>query len=176
MKSLLVGLLLAPSCVVAVGVASPAAALSCVGPEIVLRDAAAIYTGRIVESSDDEVTVAIDEVWRGTPPPARVTYDVDLPQWWELDRVEERGGRMVFAPTDGAVNPCTVFALSGETADAVRAFRPASPAAPAAARQEIDRGFGVAEVDHTWAWIAGGVGGGALLGACAWWVLRRRRA
>lgn len=174
MKSLLAGLVLASSVGVGMGVASPASALSCVGSARVLGDAHQIYAGTIVASSDDEVTLDVDEVWKGTPPPARVTFDVDLDQWWD-DQLAERRSRVVVAPVEGSLNPCTVFPLDGPEGTDVSSFRPASPAAPVTGRQEIDRGAGVAEVDHTWTWIAAGVGGGALVG-CLWWVLRRRRA
>lgn len=173
MKSLLAGLVLASSVVVAVGAASPATALSCVGPQMVLDRAETIYAGRIVDSSDDEVTFEIDEVWRGTPPPARVTYDIDLPQWWETDEGKESGKRVVFAPAEGAVNPCTVFPRGGEMADEIEAFRPASPALPTESTV-IDRELPAQSAVPGWMLAAGGAGLVVLAGGLLWAVRRRR--
>lgn len=176
MKSLLATVVLAPTIVVGAGaLGSPAAALSCVGPQTVLTDAEAIYAGRIVASSDEEVTLEVDEVWRGTPPPERATFDVDLPQWWELSRSDSEGV-LVVAPADGALNPCTVFPLSGEMADDVRAFRPASPAGPSAVEGSLAGDNPPAQsAVPGWALAAGGAGLLLLAGGLVAGVLRRRR-
>lgn len=179
MKVLFASVVLASPLVVGVVAATPASALSCVGPQSVLERAETIYAGRILASSDDEVTVEVDEVWKGAVPPARVTFDVDLPQWWELDRTGAEAARVVVAPADGALNPCTVFPLSGEMADDVRAFRPASPTPPAAGaeQQVLDRDARFGGVDHTWTWVAAGAGAAVVLVAGGGvWLARRRRA
>lgn len=172
MKSLLAGLVLASSVVVAVGAASPATALSCVGPQMVLDRAETIYAGQIVDFSDDEVTFEIDEVWRGTPPPARVTYDIDLPQWWETDEGKESGKRVVFAPAEGAVNPCTVFPRGGEMADEIEAFRPASPALPTESTV-IDKDLPAQSAVPGWMYVGGAALAVSLVGV-AFVALRRR--
>ena len=181
MKVLLVSVVLTCPMAVGVAAAAPASALSCVGPQAVLERAGTIYAGRIVESSDDEVTVEVDEVWKGAVPPARVTFDVDLPQWWEPDRNRAEAGRVVVAPVDGALNPCTVFPLQGADASTLRAFRPASPASPASPvapseRQVIDGGARPGGVDHTWTWLASGAGAAVVLVAAGAMLIRRRRA
>lgn len=175
MKSLLACVLLASSIGVGPGLASPASALSCVGPSRVLADAPRIYAGRIVASADGEVTLAVDEVWKGTPPPARVHLDVDLGEWWD-DQLARDHARVVVAPADRAVNPCTVFVLTGPEAADVTSFRPASPAAPVPGRDDLDVTAPSVQVDHTWTWLVAGAGGGVLLVGSLWWVLRRRRA
>lgn len=178
MKVLLAGVVLASPMVVGVVSATPASALSCVGPQAVLERAETIYAGRFLDSSDDEVTVEVDEVWKGAVPPARVTFDVDLPEWWEPDRTGADAGRVVVAPVDGALNPCTVFPLEGTDASAVRAFRPASPASPAALpeRQVIDGGARSGGVDHTWTWVVSGTAAAVVLVAGGARLARRRRA
>ncbi|HSX67432.1 hypothetical protein [Nocardioides sp.] len=176
MKSLLATVVLAPTIVVGAGaLGSTAAALSCVGPQVVLSEARVIYAGRIVASSDEEVTLEVDEVWRGTPPAERVTFDVDLPGWWEGSR-SDREARLVIAPADGALNPCTVFALSGEMADDVRSFRPASPAGPSAVESSLAGDDPPAQsAVPGWALAAGGAGLLLLAGGLVGGVLRRRR-
>jgi hypothetical protein len=178
MKSLLAGLVLASSVVVGVGLTSPASALSCVMPSAVLDDAPVIFTGRIVERSHGQVVIDVDEVWKGDVD-ARVTYDVDLLQWWDESLKKVPGPPRAFAPLHGKVGPCTAFALRGPEADQVLTFRPASPAAPGGAepvRQPSARGFDLAEGDQAWAWMVSGAAGGVLLVGALWWVLRRRRA
>lgn len=161
--------------------AGPASALSCVGPEAVLRDAPSIIVGRITEWDEERVSIAVDEVWKGSPPPARVEYGVELAEWWEMDGLVRPRVRTVFAPRDGALNPCTVFSLEGFQAEQVQAFRPESPAAP----EPVDGGVGErptgADGDEVMGVAAGPrtllVGAGLLVGMvlCAAWVLRRRR-
>ena len=171
MKSLLAALVLGSLPLVGVGLAPPAAALSCVGPQGVLERAATIYAGRIVTVSDDEVTVEVDEVWKGAPPPREVTFDVDLPQWWEADRTAEQKGRVVVVPVEGALNPCTVFPLEGRDVAALRPFRPAHPEQPLAVRvdrQPMDDDASAGHLTSLWTWIAAGsvatlAGAGALL-------------
>lgn len=178
MKVLLASVVLASPMVVGVVTATPASALSCVGPQAVLERAGTIYTGRILESSDDEVVVEVDEVWKGAVPPARATFDVDLPEWWEMEGTGGEAGRVVVAPVDGALNPCTVFPLEGADGSTLRAFRPASPASPVAPRkrQPIDAGARPGGVDHTWTWVASGAGAGVVLVVAGTMLIRRRRA
>ncbi len=180
MKVLLASVVLGSPLVVGVAAAAPASALSCVGPQAVLERAETIYAGRIVASSDEEVTVEVDEVWRGATPSARVTFDIDLGEWWEPDRTGAEAGRVVVAPVEGALNPCTVFPLTGPEAADVRAFRPATPASPASPparteRQRIDGGARSGGVDHTWSWLASGAGAVVLAAGGAMLVRRRRR-
>lgn len=96
--------------------APPAAALSCVPPAHVLRDAEQVFTGRIVEVEDGTAVVAVEEVWRGGPVEAETTVALGLPEWWGGDVAEGRPNTerlWVFAPYDergtATVNPCTAW-------------------------------------------------------------------
>lgn len=116
--------------------AGPAAALSCVMPEAVLRNAEQVFTARIVEVDLDagEVVVEVEDVWWGGPVDERLTLGLDLPGWWDGDVSSgdpDRDRLWVMAPVTkrggASVNPCTAWSPD---APGVARFEPATSTAP----------------------------------------------
>lgn len=172
---------------VGIGAGEPAAALSCVGPDAVLKDATSIIAGRITDYRDHRILVAVEEIWRGEPVAGEIWLDVELEMWWpgigrggELPDGWSPDGQWVFAPKDGAVNPCTAFRLDAFLTEETRQYRPADPAEPLSPSDPIPPGSPevAAEPDSTsraalWTAAAGG-GAVGLLGGLAFTWLRRR--
>lgn len=94
--------------------APPVAALSCVGPEGILREAPTVFAGRIVDGGDGRIEVDVDEVWTGEVP-SKVTLSITIESWWPGGEIPDGyapPGRWVFAPdAEGAVNTCTAWSL-----------------------------------------------------------------
>lgn len=91
---------------------TPAQALSCVMPADVVEKAQTVFAGRIVDSEGGRLMVEVDEVWKGDPVEARQWLAVDLAGWTEWGGVPDDlhpKRSYVFAPQDGAVNPCTFW-------------------------------------------------------------------
>ena len=180
---------------VGIGAAEPAAALSCVRPEAVLKDATSIIAGRITGYRDHRILVAVDEIWRGDRVAEEIWLDVELEGWWpgigrngELPEDWAPKGQWVFAPKDGAVNPCTAWRLDAFYTEHVQPFRPAEPLAPLASTEtEAETGPAregspvvVAEPDEAtaaelWATAGGGIGLGLLVCLTLFWRERRSR-
>lgn len=178
---------------VGIGAAEPAAALSCVGPEAVLKDASSIIAGRITGYRDHRLLVAVDEIWRGDRVAEEIWLDVELEGWWpgigrngELPEDWAPKGQWVFAPKDGAVNPCTAWRLDAFQTEQIQPFRPAEPLAPLTgtetdAEPPPEGSPGVVEdpdeasAAELWATAAGGIGLGLLVCLVLFWRERRSR-
>jgi hypothetical protein len=115
--------------------AGPAAALSCVGPSAVLRDAEQVFTARFVSVDlvTDEAVVAVEDVWWGGPVDDTLTLVLGLPGWWDGSGDPDPERLWVMAPVmergRPSVNPCTAW--SSETPGVGR-FEPATVTAPVA--------------------------------------------
>jgi hypothetical protein len=160
---------------VVVPTAPPAGALSCVDHRTVVAEASSLFTGRVVDTEDGALVVAVEEVRRGEAP-ARASGDtvrlqleaVEYGTWphedGELADGYRSGRTWQFAPyeDDGTwvVNPCTAWATGADTGDGAWERTGRSP---------DDRPIGG---PVAWAGAAGGV---AVAGGVAAWLVRRRR-
>lgn len=184
-RTLLASAALAAGLAVPVAVASPAGALSCVGPDMVLEDAAVIYTGRVVDARDGRVLVAVDEVWRGGPVEEEVWLKVQLQRWMQWAGPDGRipdgfaaKRAWVFAPDGAAIGPCTTWAMDSYLREYVDEHRPAEPEAPVATDSGAEGGESEVRQQAgptSWALVGGlaGVLGAIGVGAL---LLGRRRA
>lgn len=161
--------------------AAPAAALSCVGIEGVLRDAEQAYTGRIVDAQDGVLQVAVDEVWRGGPVEDRVWLEVQLAGWseWAGPDGEVPDGysspaTWLFAPDDGAVGPCTAWRTGSAYVDRHRPDRTEEPVADGALDGAGEAPAPTGE-EVPWALVTGLGGGGAVAAALGVVLVRRYR-
>lgn len=167
--------------------AAPAQALSCVGPELVIKDAEVVFVGHVVDSDRGRLLVEVDEVWKGDRVEKRLWLAVDLVEWTSWgdgsstlpDDIEESSPR-VFAPGDGAVNACSMWPMAPE----LREYRPDTTTSPVAdgaagnageAAVDDPRAEAAAPGRDLTAYAAGG-GAVVLLVAVAGWWLRRSRA
>jgi hypothetical protein len=172
---------------VAVGTVEPAAALSCVGPDAVLKSAESIIAGRITDYRDHRIRVSVDEIWRGERVAEEIWLRVELEGWWpgigrngKLPEGWSPAGQWVFAPKDGAVNPCTAWRPDTFNDQTITAFRPEEPAGPLKPSEPIPPGSPVVatepETVSRTALGTAAAGGAAvgLLGGLAFTWLRRR--
>ena len=173
--------------------ATPASALSCVGPERLLPDSEHVFTGQVVAADDDQVQVAVREVWAGGPVVERVWLPVDeeLAEWmpWTVadGTVDDRSARrtwLFLTAADFEINACRVYDLADDYASALR---PEDPSPPVHGFAEVVDGQPVVLPDAAArvggatdrpgvALLAGGTAAalsGLALGA--WWLARRRR-
>lgn len=128
---------------VALAVAPPAGALSCVGPEEVLDDAEVLYTGSVVDARDGRVLVEVEEVWRGGPVEEQVWLRVDLEVWMPWagpdGRIPEGFATKrtwVFAPDGARIGPCTTWVMDAYLRPYVDEHRPDQPDPPVPAAAE----------------------------------------
>lgn len=180
---------LAASVAVPVAIAPPAAALSCVGPPMVIADAVLVYAGRIVDARDNRILIDVTEVWKGGPVEEQVWLEVEAVGWtpWadrggEIPDGYESPKKWVFAPHDAAVGPCNAWSLDRGTRQYLLPHRPDQPQAPVAEDEQQDAGEATppTEGSASSAWpLLGGVGGALFVLvtlAVAVVVRRRHRA
>lgn len=184
-RTLLAATALVAGLVVPVAAASPAGALSCVGPDMVLEGAAVIYTGKVVDARDGRVLVEVDEVWRGGPVEEEVWLEVQLQGWMQWTGPDRRipdgfstKRTWVFAPDGATIGPCTTWAMDSYLSEYVDEHRPAEPEAPVATDSGAEDGESEVRQQAgptSWALVGGlaGVIGAIGVGAL---LLGRRRA
>lgn len=169
MRTLLVALMTTPL----LAIAAPAQALSCVGPDTVLKDAPSVFTGHVVDSSDGHVSVLVKEIWKGPiiKNHQRLTVDaVDWTSWGEdgslPDDLADPTVR-VFAPDRGHINPCSMFEPD---MDGVSDHRPSHVTKPELVG--VDRAMDPETESHVLPLTLGGGTAALVLGGLAWWRFR----
>ena len=149
--------------------ASPAEALSCVGPSTVIADALQVYSGTIVDARDNHILVDVAEVWKGGPVEEEVWLAVEMVEWtsWvdgmnsEISDGYTSGETWVFAPDgQGTVGPCSAWAMGDGMRKYLTPFRPEQPKAPVAEGVLSDAGEAVPD-DTKQSSLGLIVGGGA---------------
>lgn len=184
-RTFLASAALAAGLVVPVAAASPAGALSCVGPDRVLEDAEVVYTGTVVDARDSRVLVEVEEVWRGGPVEEHVWLRVELEGWTQWAGPSGRipdgfstTSTWLFAPDEEqAVGPCTSWAMDGFLRPYVEQHRPAEPQAPVPGAAESESAADDVHEQESpagWPLMAGATGLLAALGLAALLLARRR--
>lgn len=183
-------IVVAASAAVPVVVASPADALSCVGPSTVIADAPQVYAGRIVDARDNHVLVDVTEVWKGAPVEERVWLGVTMVEWtsWTTAMAPEipdgysSPDTWVFAPEGaGTVGPCNAWSMEDRgSRKYLLPHRPDEPQAPVADGTLQDAGEATPATGPAraslWPLVGGGAGLAVAVSLAALLLVRRRLA